>query len=299
MQHDDYTALFEERRAFLTGLAYRMLGSLADAEDAVQDTYLKWIGADRSSIENHAAWLTTACTRRCVDMLRSLHRTREDYIGIWLPEPVYTHADLTPEDAVEHASSLSMAFLLVLERLAPKERAAYLLHEIFGRPYADVAATLCVKEATCRKLVSRARAKIGHADGRNIVPVERQVLLLEAFKSAVKTGNIEKLAAMLSQDITLSTDGGGKVPAQLGLLTGQSKVLDFVAAKLGSFWKTCQWRPTAINGLQGTLIHEQGKIIAAVGFSWDAAHNLDKILIVRNPEKLTRIESPSCYMPLQ
>ncbi|MDO4231710.1 MAG: RNA polymerase sigma factor SigJ [Lautropia sp.] len=299
MHHDDHTDLFEARREFLTGLAYRMLGSLADAEDAVQDTYLKWIGTNRHAIENHAAWLTTVCTRHCVDMLRSVQRARGDYIGVWLPEPVCTHTGSTPEDAAELASSLSMAFLLVLERLAPKERAAFLLHEIFDQSYADVAATLGVKEATCRKLVSRARKNVAHADRRNVVPVERQELLLSAFRSAVKTGDTAQLAAMLSQDVTLGADGGGKVPAHPELLVGRGEVLDFIATKLRRFWKTCHCTPTVINGLRGALIHEQGSVIASVGFSWNAEHSLDKILIVRNPDKLTRVESPPRNMPLQ
>src|SRR3546814_163350 len=155
---------FESRRRQLTGLAYRILGTLAEAEDAVQDTFLKWREADQDAIDNPAAWLTTACTRRCLDLLRSARRRRVDYVGAWLPEPVHTVADDTPESAAELASSLSTAFLLLLERLSPKERAAYLLHEIFDRPYPEVAAALGLHEAACRKLVSRAKA--ARSEGR-------------------------------------------------------------------------------------------------------------------------------------
>lgn len=298
MRHDDYTALFEARREFLTGLAYRMLGSLADAEDAVQDTYLKWVATDLDSIENHAAWLTAVCTRHCVDILRSAQRTRMGYVGVWLPEPVCTHTYATPEDAVELASSLSMAFLLVLERLAPKERAAYLLHEIFDQSYVEVATTLGVKEATCRKLVSRARTKVGHVDRRHTVSPDRQELLLTAFRSAVETGNTVPLVAMLSEDVELGADGGGKVPTHLELLVGKNEVLDFIVEKLGRFWQTYQWAPVVINGLRGALIYDQQHIVASVAFSWNAERRLDKILIVRNPDKLARLDYQSQKMPL-
>ncbi|MEN4194546.1 sigma-70 family RNA polymerase sigma factor [Serratia marcescens] len=157
MKNDKYAALFESRRSFLIGLAYRILGSLADAEDAVQDTYIKWLHADRHSILNPAAWLTTVCTRRCLDLLRAAQQARVDYVGIWLPEPIQTAAAKTPEQTLELSSSLSTAFMLLLERLTPRERAAYLLHDIFDLPYADLATTLGGEETACRKLVSRAR----------------------------------------------------------------------------------------------------------------------------------------------
>ena len=129
-----HISLFKARRPFLTGLAYRFLGSVAEAEDAVQDTFLKWSQADRSAIQSPAAWLTTACTRRCIDMLRAARQARVDYVGAWLPEPIQIMTEETLESASELSSTLSMAFLLLLERLAPKERAAYLLHDISTSP---------------------------------------------------------------------------------------------------------------------------------------------------------------------
>lgn len=168
MKNDKYAALFESRRPFLIGLAYRILGSLADAEDAVQDTYIKWLNADRHSILNPAAWLTTVCTRRCLDLLRAAQQARVDYVGIWLPEPIQTAVAKTPEQTLELSSSLSTAFMLLLERLTPRERAAYLLHDIFDLPYADLAMTLGGEETACRKLVSRAREKL--AAQRSVKP---------------------------------------------------------------------------------------------------------------------------------
>lgn len=281
--------LFEARRGFLTGLAYRIVGSLAEAEDAVQDTFLKWSQADRSAIANPAAWLTAACTRRAIDMLRAARRARVDYVGVWLPEPIQTATDDTPESAAELSSSLSMAFLLVLERLAPKERAAYLLHDIFDRPYAEVAAALGVQETTCRKLVSRARINVGKAEGRNPVPPERQEELLAAFRRAIATGETGPLAALMSGDVALRADGGGKVPAARQPLTGRASVLDFIRGTLGVFWKTYAWHPADINGVRGALLSQDGAVVGAVSFACDGEGRLADIFIMRNPDKLVRI----------
>lgn len=158
---ENAAAVFEQRRPFLLGLAYRILGSRTEAEDVVQELFIKWLEADRASIATPAAWLTTACTRHCIDLLRSAHTSRVDYVGTWLPEPIHTTHQHSPEHMHELASSLSTAFLLLLERLTPKERAAYLLYEIFDMDYAQVAEAIGVQEAACRKLVSRAKAGLG------------------------------------------------------------------------------------------------------------------------------------------
>ncbi|WP_425450384.1 sigma-70 family RNA polymerase sigma factor [Virgifigura deserti] len=150
MPDRDDALVFEETRPRLLGLAYRILGSRADTEDAVQDTFLKWRKADRDKIETPAAWLTTICTRRCLDLLRSAHKSRVDYVGAWLPEPIHTPIDDGTENTLSLASSLTTAFLLMLERLTPKEWAAYLLHDIFDVSYAEVAETLDIRESTCR-----------------------------------------------------------------------------------------------------------------------------------------------------
>lgn len=289
MGEEHHISLFETRRAFLTGLAYRILGSLADAEDAVQDTFVKWNQTDRCTIRNPAAWLTSACTRRCIDLLRAARQTRVDYVGAWLPEPIHVMTDETPESASELSSSLSMAFLLMLERLAPKERAAYLLHDIFDQPYAEVAAALGVEEAACRKLVSRARINVGRADARNVVTTERQEELLAAFRKAIATGATGDLAALMSEDIELRADGGGKVPTLLEPLSGKARVLDFIVGHLSGYWETYEWRPADINGGRGTLLFEDGRITASVSFGCDEQGRLSGIFIMRNPDKLARL----------
>lgn len=282
-------ALFERQRPFLLGLAYRILGSHADAEDAVQDTFLKWRGTDRAAIANPAAWLTTACTRRCLNLLSSAQRARTDYVGVWLPEPIQLASDETPEDAVALASSLSTAFLLLLERLTPKERAAYLLHDIFDLDYDAVAAALGMQEAACRKLVSRARASVGEEKPRHVAPRARQERLLAAFQHAVATGDTGALATLLSDDIVLAADGGGKAAAIGQPVSGRAEVLAFVAARLTQWWRTYEWRIAPINGLLGVLLFENGRLIAAVSFSCDAQDRATGIYIVRNPDKLALI----------
>lgn len=285
------SAPFEAERRRLTGLAYRILGSLAEAEDAVQDTFLKWREAGGDAIDNPAAWLTTACTRRCLDMLKAARRKRVDYVGAWLPEPVHTVAEGTPESSAELASSLSTAFLLLLERLTPKERAAYLLHEIFDRPYPDVAAALGVHEAACRKLVSRARVALGRPAARYAAPPERQETLLSAFRGALASGRSDRLAALLADDIALSADGGGRVTAIREPLHGRDAVLGFVMGPLRDYWAAYEWRPAAINGGLGVLLLADGHLSAAMTFGYGEDGRVCDIFIMRNPDKLARLEA--------
>lgn len=280
---------FEEARPMLLGLAYRILGSRADAEDAVQDTFLKWQAADRQAIDTPRAWLTTICTRRCLDLLGNAHRARVDYVGAWLPEPMPTPAVSDTERTVVLADSLSTAFLLLLERLSPKERAAYLLHEIFDTPYAEIAAMLELKEPACRKLVSRARTNLQSIEQRHAPPRERQQDLLEAFRLAITEGVTARLANLLSADIRLSADGGGKVPTLLEPLHGQGEVLAFLANQLHEYWADYEWRETDINGARGLLMHQLGSVVAVVTFGFDSAGQATDIFIVRNPDKLARL----------
>jgi RNA polymerase sigma-70 factor (ECF subfamily) len=285
------TDLFAETSPMLLGLAYRMLGSRADAEDAVQDTFLKWQDADQAAIENPAAWLTTACTRRCIDLLRAAHRTRVDYVGPWLPEPIHTATAETAEDRLALGSSLATAFLLLLERLTPKERAAYLLHEIFDVPYEKVATTLGMQEAACRKLVSRARGNVEQAKVRHVTPADTQDRLLGAFETAITAGDTDGLAALLSEHVTLCADGGGKVPALDRVLRGRAEVVDYIGQHLSRFWGPYEWVVAQINGAKGLILRKDGHITTAVTFGYDEAGRLADIFIMRNPDKLARLEA--------
>lgn len=273
----------------LLGLAYRILGSRADAEDAVQDTFLKWQAADRQAIEAPVAWLTTTCTRRCLDLLGNAHRARVDYVGAWLPEPIPTPAVAAVEDGALLADSLSTAFMLLLERLSPKERAAYLLHEIFDTSYAEIAAMLELKEPACRKLVSRARANLLAAEQRHAPPRERQQALLEAFRLAITEGVTARLANLLSAEVRLSADGGGKVPTLLKPLHGLEEVLAFLVSRLRGYWSDYQWREADINGGPGFMMHREGNVVATVTFGYDRSGQATDIFIVRNPDKLARL----------
>ena len=289
MLHRGDERLFEDVRPNLLGLSYRILGSLADAEDAVQDTYLKWANADRETIESAASWLTTVCTRRCLDLLRSAHRTRVNYVGAWLPEPIHTPIENDAESKLVLASSLATAFLLTLERLTPKERAAYLLHEIFDVPYPDVAETLDIQESNCRKLVSRAKANIARAKVRHTTPRDQQDRLLAAFQAAITSGATADLATLLSTDIRLSADGGGKVPAILDVLQGKPDVLAFLGESLREYWADHHWLMADINGNRGVVIQKEGFAVAAVSFAYDEADQATDIYIVRNPDKLAHL----------
>ncbi|MGQ9370742.1 sigma-70 family RNA polymerase sigma factor [Azospirillum sp. ST 5-10] len=297
MDGRDPVAAFAEARPTLLGLAYRILGSRADAEDAVQDTFLKWQAADRAAIDNPAGWLTTACTRRCLDLLRAAHRARVDYVGAWLPEPVHTAVPTAVDDAEDRrelAASLTTAFLLMLERLAPKERAAFLLHEVFDRPYPEVAAALGVGEAACRKLVQRAKANVDRTKVRHVVAPDRQDRLLDAFRTAVTDGITAPLAALLSDDVRLSADGGGKVATLLDVLQGKTAVLSFLTDRLGGYWADYRWVPADINGGRGFLLRSAkhqgvGGVAASVGFAFDEAGRATDVFIVRNPDKLAAL----------
>ena len=291
MTRRDIVETFEEARPRLLGLAYRILGSRADAEDVVQDTFLKWQQAD-TDIDNPAAWLTTACTRRCLDVLKAGHRKRVDYVGAWLPEPIHTAAPENVEEQLALSSSLTTAFMLMLERLSPKERAAYLLYEIFERPYAEVAETLDLAEPAARKLVSRAKTNIGDSKVRYVTPPERQDTLLSAFHAAIHGGNVAGLSALLSDEVRLTSDSGGKVPAVLGTIDGHHAVMNFIAGPLVQFWADYGWETAVINGEQGIVLTAHGETVAVVSFGYGEDGRVTDIFVMRNPEKLAHLGAP-------
>lgn len=281
--HDIET--FEEARPALVGLAYRILGSHADAEDVVQDCFLKWGEADRAAIDRPRAWLTTVCTRRCLDVVRSAERKRVDYVGPWLPEPIQT---AVPPPELELAGTLSTAFLLMLERLSPKERAAYLLHDIFEQSYDDIAATLDIDVGACRQLVTRARTHVEQGKARYVTPAETQDRLLHAFQSAIQTGNPEQLATLLSGDIRLTADGGGKAAAALRVIEGGDVML--FLKRVGEIWKQLDWRFVDMNGGRGAIISQNGVPLLTMSFACDDAERISDIFIMRNPDKLAHLE---------
>ncbi|MBL4740623.1 MAG: RNA polymerase sigma factor SigJ [Sneathiella sp.] len=291
MGKDNNLEVFESLRPKLLGIAYRILGTVAESEDAVQDTFLKWMVSDDVAIETPEGWLTTICTRRCLDIVKSAHHKRLDYVGEWLPEPVQTEAGLNVEEQMELASSLQMAFLLLLDRLTPKERAAYLLYEIFGNDYAAVSNTLEINESACRKLVSRAKKHVQNDKVRHIISSEKQRKLLDAFQSAVMTGEIGRLENILASDVNFVADHGGKATAVLKILHGIPEISKFVKRGLHRFWQEYEWVETEINGLQGFMLKKEGEVGVTVAFDFDAQDQISDIFVMRNPDKLQNLGS--------
>ncbi len=283
---------FEAARPMLMGLAYRILGSVAEAEDVVQDTYLSWMAAEQTGIERPSSWLATVCTRKAVDSLRSARQARTQYVGAWLPEPIHTQVLETPESELALSQNVTTAFLLVLERLAPKERAAFLLRDVFAMNYDEVAASLEISETACRKLVSRARTNLRKTQSTQSVPKNRQEELVTAFKAAITEGSLTKLTGLLSREASLSADSGGKVIAIRQTLEGSDAVLSFITEVLSPAWQGAEIVASELNSGLALIIRDAGKTIAAVSFAYDDDFNASRVFIMRNPDKLARLDQP-------
>jgi RNA polymerase sigma-70 factor, ECF subfamily len=290
-------ASFEPRRRRLLGLAYRMLGSIADAEDAVQETYLRWHTADRAKVLDPRAFLMTTTTRICLDMLTSARARREQYVGPWLPEPVTNTAALAPDSRTELAEDLSIALLLTLDRLSPLERAAFLLHEVFDFSFSEVAATLDRSEAACRKLAARARAHVRAVRPRGTTAAPerageidpKHAQLMSAFVTATRSGDLDGLKQLLASDVRVVTDGGGKAAAALNVLDGADRVARFfvgVARKASREDFTLRF--VAINGLPGVIVEGPDGPVQTAAFEI-AGDVIQALYVVRNPDKLRHL----------
>jgi RNA polymerase sigma-70 factor (TIGR02957 family) len=221
--------VFEAARGRLLAIAYRMLGSAGDAEDAVQDTFLRWQAADREHVEIPQAWLTRALTNVCLNQLTSARARRETYVGQWLPEPVLAgDRALGPAETVEQRESVSLAVLTLLERLAPRERAVYVLHEAFGYPHAEIAAILDVSEANCQQMLHRARRHLGTDRVREAVDPGAAAKIVEEFLAAALSGETEPLVRLLTDDAVSVADGGGQVPARSTPIVGALRIARFL-----------------------------------------------------------------------
>ena len=283
---------FEPHRRHLTGLAYRMLGSLAEAEDAVQEAYLRWHKTDQAKVTNARAFLSKTVTRLCLDQLKSARARRESYVGPWLPEPLVEEAGLAAgESAGDLAHDLSVALLLALERLSPLERAAFLLHDVFDMDFAAVAETLGRSEAACRQLAARAREHVGAARPRFPVRPDEGARLAEAFLAAVQSGDAAALGRLLAADATLHSDGGGKKRAALNVLHGRDRIAAFFAGvvrKQAAAITAIRVRPARINGLPGFVTVEPGGTVQTIALEIAGAE-IAAIYIVRNPDKLRHV----------
>ncbi|PHP85942.1 RNA polymerase subunit sigma-24 [Burkholderia sp. AU18528] len=285
----DDAQTFHALRPRLQKIAYRMLGSIADAEDIVQDVWLRWHDAARERIENAEAWLVAVTTRTSIDRLRAAKLRREHYTGIWLPEPELGESPATPEEMTERANDVSVAYLLLLERLTPEARAAFLLREVFDADYDEIADAIGKSEAACRQLVSRAKAQLRDDDRpRHAVPRETHRQLLQSFSHALAQGDFPSIQALLAEDAMLIGDGGGKVQSFPKPLVGGRRIAQLFYAT----WLRCgsgvEMRPVVLNGEWAMLRFIAGQLEAAMSFETDGAR-IGRILVQRNPDKLARI----------
>ena len=288
VNHDGIRS-FESHRRALTGLAYRMLGSRAEAEDVVQDAYLRWHAADHAAVEEPRRYLGAVVTRLCLDRMKSAQARREVYVGQWLPEPVVDEA-LDAETASDLANDLSVALMLVLERLSPLERASFLLHDVFGLDFAEVGRALDRDEAACRQLAARARTHIEEGRPRFPASQEEGRRLAAAFTIAVQTGDAGALMKLLAEDAVLYTDGGGKRAAALNPIYGAEKILRFLGgiARKNPALPAMQLRAATVNGLAGFVMREEDGSIDTMAFEHRDGR-IVAIYLVRNPEKLRHV----------
>jgi RNA polymerase sigma-70 factor, ECF subfamily len=288
-------ATFDQHRSLLFSIAYRMLGSVADAEDMLQETFIRWQQSTEDDIRSPRAFLVTIVSRLCINHLQSARVQREEYVGQWLPEPLVTDPGTDPFGIIRVDESLSMAFLVLLERLTPVERAVFLLREVFEYDYSEIAAVLGQNEANCRQILRRARQHVTAARPRFAAPEQRHNDLLQHFLEAVETGDTEGLVALLSNDVVLHSDGGGKAVAVPNAVRGADKVVRGILGGLKRLVpKTLVRRLVHVNGEPGLVNYLNGKphsvlTIHAVG------GRIRSIYIVTNPEKLSHLPDLSAH----
>jgi RNA polymerase sigma-70 factor (ECF subfamily) len=288
-------ASFAENRGRLWSIAYRMLGSRADADDAVQDAYLRWHGASVDEIRSPQAWLVTTITRLCIDRLKHLRIEREHYTGPWLPEPIIDEAPAADE-AVELASDLSVALLAVLERLAPEERAAFLLREMFDSGYGDIAQIIGKSEVATRQIVSRATKRVRAERPRVKVSVEAKERLLDGLVHALQTQDQGALLKLLAKDSAWTSDGGGKARAAHKVIRGAEKVARFATGVYRKIIADITFRRVAVNREPGIALSYKGQFFAVMTIRTDGVHILD-VYAILNPDKLRSVTTNQRSQP--
>jgi RNA polymerase sigma-70 factor (TIGR02957 family) len=284
---DDALAVFEGVRGRLFGIAYRMLGSATEAEDIVQETWLRWQGTDRSVVQDPPAFLATATTRLAINALQSARARRETYVGPWLPEPVDTSSD--PTLGAERAEALGFAVLVMLERLTPTERAAYVLREAFAYTYDQLSEIVQTSEAAERQLVSRARKHLAGERRREVTQSEQR-RLLTAFLSAAQTGDLDELERLFAEDVVSYSDGGGVVRASKFPVVGRLRVAKFVRAFHTHFWDGVEITEADTNGQPSVLLSKEGTTFAVVTVV-AGVQGIDQVLWMMNPQKLGAVSS--------
>jgi RNA polymerase sigma-70 factor, ECF subfamily len=281
-----FESVFESTRGRLFGIAYRMLGSKAEAEDVVQEAYVRWHQADRDAIRTPEGWLVTATTRLAIDRLRALKTERDAYTGPWLPEPLMRDGPPPPDRDLDLASDLSIAFLVLLERLAPEERAAFLLHDVFDSGYPEIAELLGKSEAATRQIVHRARERVRQDHKRFQVTETAKAGLLKRFVAAAEATDEALLMQLFAPDATWTADGGGRTAASARPIVGANEIAKLVVSLQRRFYDNrASMHLTNINGETGLVIRVDGRIIATISIATDG-DRIQAVYAVVNPDKL-------------
>lgn len=287
---------FEAERERLQGLAYRMTGSVSDAEDIVQDAWLRWQSCDKNEVENPQRFITRIVSNLSLDRIRANKKHRETYVGSWLPEPSLDRYpapnSANPEYAEQLADDLTVAFMLTLERLTPNERLAFVLHDVFAYDFGEIANILKCTPASCRKLASRARKAFQDGKSRCPVTKEEGYLVASTFQKALADGDLTSLTKLLSKDTQFISDGGGKVTAVPLPVDGAAKVAKMIIGFAGLYRNNNNVHSTltTINGLPGFILWDGQKLIQALMLEINADNLIDKIYVVRNPDKLSHLQ---------
>ncbi|MER7357949.1 RNA polymerase sigma-70 factor [Nonomuraea dietziae] len=287
---DSATEVFVAHRNLLFTVAYEMLGSAADAEDVLQETWLRWAGVDLDHVRDRRAYLVRITTRQALGRMRTLRRRKESYIGPWLPEPLLTAPDVAHD--VVLADSVSMAMLLVLETLAPVERAVFVLREVFDLGYDEIAEAVGKTPVAVRQIAHRARTHVAARRPRGVVPLAEAHDALRAFQRAVETGDLQSLLDKLAPDVVLVGDGGGVVQAALTPVVGADQVAHVLATGRLSTINAASLQPAQVNGYPALILRLDGEVDTVLAVRIDDGL-ITGLYAVRNPEKLSRIEQPT------
>lgn len=274
-------AAFDEHRGFLFSVAYRMLGSVADAEDVLQETFIRWAQVERDDVRTPKAFLISIITRLCINHLQSARVRREEYVGQWLPEPLVF-------DEPAGDDSLSIAFLVLLERLNPVERAVFLLREVFDYEYSEIAAIVGSTETNCRQILKRAKEHVRAARPRFEPKEAEHDALLRQFQQTAASGDVASLAALLADDVVLHSDGGGKGPAVPNQIRGAKNVSTLIATRVTKSTRRLVQTMTQINGEQAVVTYENGRPFSVVSIHVSDG-KIDAIYVITNPDKLTHL----------
>lgn len=287
---DTTTDLFERSRGRLFSLAYRMTGSVADAQNIVQDTWVRWMGAAHDDVRDPLGYWIRTATRLCLDLQRSARARREHYVGVWLPEPLIDSEDSGPDAAVSEREEVDVALMLALERLSPSERAAFLLRDVFDLDMAELSEALSKSPAACRQLVSRARKHLGEVRPR-YVP-QHAATLVEEFWKASRTGDLDALTRLLVHDVEVRADGGGRVPSALNALHGRDRATRFFVGLARKYpTQGTLVRFARVHGAPGIISRDASGNLQVTSFAFDHSGRLQAIWIVRNPDKLRGVDA--------